>query len=195
MISVFRCVTLALMLLAVAGCATLEGKDRLQVPVGTGYYSLQWQWPGEPVQIWQDIRWSPKAQQAKNREFVVSVLLENERLLLVALSPLGNELFRSELTASGHRFKGSEFLEEPRVALQVWTDLQLSLWPLETVNAHLSSLTLKQTSSRRTITDNGELIWSSGVQMNTNGKIQNNQRDYELTVNTLQYEVLNNDEN
>jgi hypothetical protein len=183
------------MLFAVAGCATLGSKDRLQVPVGTGYYSLQWQWPGEPLQMWQEVRWSQKAEQVKNREFVVSVLLENERLLLVALSPLGNELFRSELTASGHSFKGSDFLDEPWLALQVWADLQLSLWPLEAVNAHMSSSALQPENGRRNLRDDGELVWSSGVTMNTRGTIENKQRGYELMINTLQYDVLNNDEN
>ena len=195
MTGVFRCVTLALVLFAVAGCATLGSKDRLQVPVGAGYYSLQWQWPGEPLQVWQEVRWSQKAEQVKNREFVVSVLLESERLLLVALSPLGNELFRSELTASGHSFKGSDFLDEPKLALQVWADLQLALWPLETVNAHMSSGALQRENGRRNLRDDGELVWSSGVTMNTSGTIENKQRGYELTVNTLQYDVLNNDEN
>lgn len=195
MIGVFRCVTLTLMLFAVAGCTALGSKDRLQVPVGTGYYSLQWQWPGEPLQVWQEVRWSQKAEQVKNREFVVSVLLESERLLLVALSPLGNELFRSELTASGHSFKGSDFLDEPKLALQVWADLQLALWPLETVNVHMSSGELQRENGRRNLRDDGELVWSSGVTMNTSGTIENKQRGYELTVNTLQYEVLDNDEN
>ena len=195
MIGMFRCVTLALVLFAVVGCAALGSKDRLQVPVGTGYYSLQWQWPGEPLQMWQEVRWSQKAEQVKNREFVVSVLLENERLLLVALSPLGNELFRSELTASGHSFKGSDFLDEPKLALQVWADLQLALWPLETVNDHMSSGELQRENGRRNLRDDGELVWSSGVTMNTSGTIENKQRGYELTVNTLQYDVLDNDEN
>ena len=195
MTGVFRCVTLALVLFAVVGCAALGSKDRLQVPVGTGYYSLQWQWPGEPLQMWQEVRWSQKAEQVKNREFVVSVLLENERLLLVALSPLGNELFRSELTASGHSFKGSDFLDEPKLALQVWADLQLALWPLETVNDHMSSGELQRENGRRNLRDDGELVWSSGVTMNTSGTIENKQRGYELTVNTLQYDVLDNDEN
>lgn len=192
---VFKNLTIGILLVSLTGCAALSSTAPLRVPVGGGFYSLQWQWPNEPVQVWQKVSWSQNAEQTKSREFIVSALFESQRLLLVALSPLGNELFRSELSATGHTFTGSDFLNDPKLALQVWADLQLSLWPRETVSSHLSNVILTQTPKQRKLLDNEKVVWSSRVKINTGGKVENKLRDYELTVNTLQYEVLGNDEN
>ncbi len=59
----------------------------------------------------------------------------------------------------------------------------------------MSSGELQRENGRRNLRDDGELVWSSGVTMNTSGTIENKQRGYELTVNTLQYDALDNDEN
>lgn len=181
----------ALMLLGLSGCAAVGQADRIRVPVAQGYYSVQSQWPAAPVQLWQHVRWS---QQDQQREFLVSALLKKDRVLLVALSPLGNELFRSELTPSGHRFTGSEFLSEPRLALQVWADLQMALWPIAQVNRHLTNAELTLSGSKRTLIDDGNLIWSSTVELTTGGRITHHTRDYNLRITTLQNEVLSNDD-
>lgn len=179
------------MLLGLSGCVALEQTDRVRVPVAQGYYSVQAQWPAAPLQLWQRVSWS---QQDQQREFLVSALLEKDRVLLVALSPLGNELFRSELTPNGHRFTGSEFLSEPRLALQVWADLQMALWPIAQVNRHLSDAQLTLSDSKRTLVDGGNLIWSSTVELTTGGTITHHVRDYNLRITTLQNDVLSNDD-
>lgn len=181
----------AVMLLGLSACASMEKTDRLQVPVAQGHYSLQAQWPAAPVQLWQQVRWS---QQNQQREFLVSLLLEKDRVLLVALSPLGHELFRSELTRDGHAFTGSSFLSEPRLALQVWVDLQMALWPMAQVNRHLTDGQLTLSGSKRTLIDGEKLIWSSTVELTTGGTIIHHTRDYNLRITTLQHDVLSDDD-
>ncbi|WP_414653525.1 DUF3261 domain-containing protein, partial [Idiomarina sp. UBA1919] len=81
-----RVVSGLMLVLMVAGCQSLGGQPA-QVPIADGSYQLQHSWPREPVQLWQKVEWKKGEQQ---RIFMVSAAFDNERLLLVALSPFGN---------------------------------------------------------------------------------------------------------
>lgn len=182
-----------MLVLMVAGCQSLGGQAA-QVPVADGRYQLQHSWPREPVQLWQKVEWKKGEQQ---RIFMVSAVFDSERLLLVALSPFGNELFRSELSrASGVTFEGSEAFDDSRLAMQVWSDLQMALWPLDSVNANLSDVSLQATQTGRELWHNEQLQWSSvNENENLQRTIQNTFLGYQLTITTLEYELLETDEN
>jgi hypothetical protein len=182
-----------ILMLMVTGCQSLGGQPA-QVAIADGRYQLQHSWPREPVQLWQKVEWKKGEQQ---RIFMVSAAFDNERLLLVALSPFGNELFRSELSrANGVTFKGSEAFDDSRLAMQVWSDLQMAFWPLDSINANLSGVSLQATQTGRELWRNGELLWSSvSEDKNQQRVIQNKPMGYQLTITTLEYELLETDEN
>ncbi|MDV6316392.1 DUF3261 domain-containing protein [Idiomarina sp. HP20-50] len=185
-------VTALFLIMIVAGCQSLGGQS-VQVPVAEGHYQLQYSWPKAPVQLWQKVEWQKGEEQ---RTFMVSSVFESDRLLLVALSPLGYELFRSGLSnANGLTFKGSKVFNDSRLALQVWSDLQLALWPLKSINANLTGATLQASQSRREIWHNGQLLWSStNENRNLQRVIQNNPMGYQLTITTLEHERLKTDD-
>lgn len=176
----------------VAGCQSLNGQA-VQLPVADGSYQLQYSWPKQPVQLWQEVKWQKGEQQ---RTFMVSAVFESDRLLLVALSPFGYELFRSEISRAGEVvFKGSEAFDDSRLATQVWSDLQMALWPLDSVNANLSGASLQATQTGRELWHNGQLLWSS-ISKNEKQQrvIQNKPMGYQLTITTLEHELLETDD-
>lgn len=185
-------VCLLLVVALVAGCQSLSGQS-VQVPVAGGNYQLQHSWPEKPVQLWQKVEWQKGEQQ---RIFMVSAVFEHDRLLLVALSPLGHELFRSELgSANGITFKGSKAFNDSRLAMQVWADLQMALWPLDSVNSNLEGMSLQATQTKRELWYNGQLLWSSSNDdVSQQRVIQNKSMGYQLTITTLEYELLETDD-
>ncbi|WP_417435398.1 DUF3261 domain-containing protein [Idiomarina abyssalis] len=185
-------VLLLLVMTILAGCQSLSGHS-VQVPVADGSYQLQHSWPEKPVQLWQKVEWQKGQQQ---RTFMVSAVFDNERLLLVALSPLGHELFRSEITqANGLSFKGSEAFDDARLALQVWADLQMALWPLDFVNSNLDGMSLQTTQTKRELWHNGQLLWSAANDdASLQRVIQNKSMGYQLVITTLEYELLETDD-
>jgi len=180
------------LVMTVVACQTL-GRHSVNVPVGDGSYQLQYSWPGEPVQLWQKVEWQKGEQQ---RTFMVSAVFERKRLLLVALSPLGHELFRSELSrANGVNFNGSDAFDDSRLALQVWADLQMALWPLDSVNANAANMSLQATPTQREFWRDGQLFWSSSNNdANQKRVIQNKSKGYQLLITTLEYELLETDD-
>lgn len=184
---------LIVLILITAGCQSIGGRS-VQIPVANGDYQLQYGWPKEPVQLWQNVEWQNEQQQ---RTFMVSALFKHDRLLLIALSPFGHELFRSELSrAGGITFKGSEAFNDARMALQVWADLQMALWPLASVNANLTGGSLQATQTGRELWSNGQLQWSLSSENKSQQRvIQNKTMGYELTITTLEYERLETDDN
>lgn len=182
-----------LLVLMVAACQSLGGQPT-QVAIADGRYQLQHSWPREPVQLWQQVEWKKGEQQ---RTFMVSAVFSSERLLLVALSPFGNELFRSELSrVNGVTFKGSEAFDDSRLAMQVWADLQMALWPLDSINTNLTGMSMQTTQTGRELWHNEQLQWSSvNENENLQRAIQNISLGYQLTITTLEYELLDTDEN
>ncbi|WP_153849433.1 DUF3261 domain-containing protein [Idiomarina loihiensis] len=182
-----------ILMLMVTGCQSLGGQPA-QVAIADGSYQLQHSWPREPVQLWQKVEWKKGEQQ---RIFMVSAVFDSERLLLVALSPFGNELFRSELSrANGITFRGSEAFDDSRLAIQVWSDLQMALWPLDSINANLTGMSLQVTQTGRELWHNGQLQWLSvNENENLQRTIENKFLGYQLTVTTLEYELLETNEN
>ncbi|WP_286823328.1 DUF3261 domain-containing protein, partial [Idiomarina sp. UBA1919] len=80
--------------------------------------------------------------------------------------------------------------------MQVWSDLQMALWPLDSINANLSGVSLQATQTGRELWRNGELLWSSvSEDKNQQRVIQNKPMGYQLTITTLEYELLETDEN
>ncbi|RUO69536.1 DUF3261 domain-containing protein [Idiomarina ramblicola] len=181
-----------LVIALIAGCQSLSGHS-VQVSVAGGSYQLQHSWPEKSVQLWQKVEWQKGQQQ---RTFMVSAVFDNEKLLLVALSPLGHELFRSELNkADGVSFKGSEAFDNSRLALQVWADLQMALWPLDSVNANLNGASLQTTQTKRELWHNDQLLWSSANDdVSQQRVIQNKSMGYQLVITTLEYELLETDD-
>lgn len=183
---------LIVLIAVTAGCQSIGGRS-VQIPVANGDYHLQYGWPKEPVQLWQNVEWRNEQQQ---HTFMVSAVFKRDRLLLIALSPLGNELFRSELSrANGFTFKGSEMFNDSRLALQVWADLQMALWPIASVNANLTGETLQATQTGRELWSDGQLQWSLSSENKSQQRvIQNTPMGYDLTITTLEYERLETDD-
>ncbi|WP_040502771.1 DUF3261 domain-containing protein [Idiomarina xiamenensis] len=148
-----RCLLLLLALLLV-GCQSLPGGDSAQAYGSSGYLQLQPGWPQPPLQLWQQaqIRWQDQ-QQTKQQQFMISALLTAERVTLVGLSPLGQELWRIRYDAQGLSVSSDIQAMSPQLARQIVADMQLALWPETTLQERL------QGDLRLTVEPDGRQLW------------------------------------
>ena len=187
-----RRVILAVCLLLLGGCQHW----RLPATAGWvaldgGHYQLVDYWPGAPQQLVQQLSWQDETRQ---QQFLLTALLQPDGYLLVALSPLGHEMWRLQYQR-GHQLTvaGMAPFNQPEFARRLLAEMQLALLPQPLLAGRLQTLTLRQQDDQRqllasdgsvllTITQAGQLAPGKQVQLNS--------QSYQLQINTLQQDLL-----
>lgn len=182
------------MTLCVASCQLLSAKG-LVYQVGGGSYQLNSGWPGKPQQLLQQVQFKTAN---TTQEFLLSVQLQSEQLLLVALSPVGHELWRVQLTAAGQlQHQGIAPFSERSFALRLLAEMQWSLWPVAQVNPNLQGLQLIEKAGLRQVfgiaagQEQQPILHISGGGVLAVGQVTVlKQADYQLTLTTLEQDFL-----
>lgn len=184
-----RNLVLLLWLGCLASCQ-LKPEQGLVYHVADGSYQLRTVWPGKPQQLLQQVRFSSAN---SNQEFLLSVQLLPEQLLLVALSPVGHELWRVQLTADGQLLhQGIVPFSDRAFALRLLAEMQWSLWPIGQIIPGLDGIQLiEQSGSRQVLLKNKPLLQITGAGVLAVGEMTVlQQADYQLTLTTLEQEFL-----
>ncbi|PKM18010.1 MAG: hypothetical protein CVV11_18090 [Gammaproteobacteria bacterium HGW-Gammaproteobacteria-15] len=191
-----RGLILTLCLLLLSGCQqwhtpTAKG----WVMLDGGYYQLLDNWPGRPQQLLQQVSWRDEQQQ---QQFVLNALLTADSILLVALSPIGQELWRlhyqpqHQLTLSG-----IAPFNQPEFAKRLLAEMQLALLDSTVITPRLQGLALTEhateSGTERHISHaSGKLILQihHSAQISTAVPITLKARHYQLQITTLQQDFL-----
>lgn len=179
-----------ILLLCLSGCQSLPENQLIYQRDG-GRYALHTQWKGPAQQLLQQVTFTGAGQQ---QEFLLSVQLDTQQMLLVGLSPLGHELWRITLTPDGELVStGIQPFADRRFALQLVAQMQWSLLPLQDVQAHLSALTMKELPQQRQLIDaSGAIVLTiDGPGELAVGKtIRVRDSNFELNIVTLERDQL-----
>lgn len=177
----------------VTGCQQLPDHTAPgAVQLGGGQYLLADHWPAQPQQLLQNVVWSDNTQQ---HHFLISLLLTSEQMLLVAISPLGQELWRMQYQ-TGHQLNVSGIapFSEPAFARQLLAQMQLALFDAAELTPRLQQLQLTQqdATTRAIVAANGSLVLSITAPANiTPGQtIGITAPAYQLQITTLQQELF-----
>lgn len=185
-----RLTLLLLLTLALSACQLWQ-QGPLYYPYAGGGYQLQTRWPGPSQQLLQQVQFAAGARQ---QEFLLSVQLLPEQILLVALSPLGHELGRVELTAGGRlQQQGQAPFSDRSFAVQLLAQMQWSLWPLTQIQPGLDDLQITQQQQQRLLLDkNAQAVLTiNGAGPLTTGQVTEiSQPDYRLRLTTVQQDFL-----
>lgn len=178
-------------ILLLTGCQLLSVKPDSQVPLGTGYYQLSDSWPGPAQQLLQQASWSDGTEQ---HQFTISALLRADVTLLVALSPLGQELWRVQYQP-GHRLSVSGIapFNQPQFAKFLLAQMQLALLDRAQLSGRLYALKLEQDNSSRAVLDdkgNTVLQIAQPQQLGQGQSITITTAAYSLKITTLQQDLL-----
>lgn len=177
--------------LLLTGCQLKPTLDDSWVALGEGYYQLTDAWPEPAQQLMQQVIWLDNAQQ---QQFIISALLQPEAILLVAVSPLGQELWRlsyqpeHQMTVSG-----IAPFNQPAFAKVLLAQMQMALLSEQQLQARLQHLRLQQDGNERALYDNdGRLLLqiSNAGQLAAGEKIIIKAPTYRLQIITLQQDYL-----
>jgi hypothetical protein len=174
-----------------SSCQLIGPRDAGWTMLGNGYYQLIDTWPGPAQQLLQQVSWSKGLQQ---QQFTVSVLLQPDAMLLVALSPLGQEIWRLHY-ATGHRMtlSGVAPFNQPDFARRLLAEMQLALFSDVLLATRLRGLTLQQDNNRRLLLDrqqNPVLRIEQPQQFGAGQTITLQGEDYRLQIVTLQQDFM-----
>lgn len=174
------------------GCQHLRFRpDAGWVALGSGYYQLADSWAGAKQQLVQQVNWQ---QGAKQQQFLLTLLLQDDGYLLVALSPLGQELGRLHYQR-GHKLtvSGVAPFNQPGFARRLLAEMQLALLSEVELDGRLQRLTLQQQAGSRTVTqtDGSTLLQIAPVAAPTPGQqLSVRAEHYQLQILTLQQDFL-----
>jgi|GEM_PF-644903 len=183
---------------SLASCQLLRPHSLVYQVTG-GSYQLNTGWPGKPQQLLQQVQFKSAN---TNHEFLLSVQLQAEQLLLVALSPVGHELWRVQLTADGQlQHQGIAPFSERAFALRLLAEMQWSLWPVAQVSPNLQGLQLTEKAGVRQVfgiagshvgsQHQQPILQISGGGVPVVGQVTVlQQADYQLTLTTLEQDFL-----
>lgn len=178
-------------IILLTGCQLVAPREAGWTMLGDGYYQLLDRWQGQPQQLVQQISWQNKAQQ---QQFLLTVLLQRDTTLIVAISPLGQELWRMQYS-DGHKMtlSGVAPFNQPAFARNLLAQMQLALLDEPLLTPRLQGLVLQQEADRRTLLDARQ---HPVLQVDNPGQISEGDRiilsgpDYQLTILTLQRDLL-----
>lgn len=177
--------------LLLTGCQLKPMFDNSWVVLGKGHYQLTDTWPSQAQQLMQQVVWFDGKQQ---QQFIISALLQPEAMLLVAVSPLGQELWRlnyqpdHQLSVSGI----APFNQQP-FAKVLLAQMQMALLSEPQLRAKLQQVTLLQDGNDRTLLDkDGQLLLhiTNAGQIAAGQKIIIKAPAYSLQIKTLQQDFL-----
>ena len=180
-----------ILLLMLSGCQMTPPASQGWQALGTGYFQLYDHWPGRSQQLLQQVIWSDGTSQ---HQFTVSALLQQDGILLVALSPLGQELWRLQyqqgnvLTVSG-----VAPFDQPTFARRLLAEMQLALLDVNDITAHLQQLSLQQHEQQRFImnTDGSKVLQiTNAANVDAGQQINLQASTYSLQITTLQQDFL-----
>lgn len=178
-------------ILLLSGCQLAPPAQQGWAPLGQGYYQLLDHWPGPERQLLQQAQWQ---NERITQQFLLSALLKHDTMLLVALSPLGQELWRLEYQR-GHQLQvsGMAPFNQPEFARQLLAQMQLALLDETVLKQRLQGLRLQQSSTARTLYDkDGKLLLTvtNAGQLQAGNEIQIDADSYRLRITTLQQDFL-----
>lgn len=178
-------------ILLLSGCQLLVSEPDSRVALGTGYYQLSDSWPGPAQQLLQQASWTDGTEQ---HQFTISALLRADMTLLVALSPMGQELWRVQYQR-GHQLSVSGIapFNQPQFAKFLLAQMQLALLGSEQLSSRLHALTLEQDSNSREVRDKtGKAVLqiNQPQQLGQGQAITISTAAYSLTITTLQQDFL-----
>jgi hypothetical protein len=166
---------------AAAGWVALDG----------GQFQLMDSWPGAPQQLVQQLHWQNNQHQ---QQFLLTALLQSDGYLLVALSPLGHELWRLQYS-QGHQLSlsGIAPFNQPDFARRLLAEMQLALLEQSLLNSRLQNLRLRQHAGERLVLrkdDSVLLRITRPQQLAAGNEITVSSAGYQLKITTLQQELL-----
>lgn len=178
-------------MLLLSGCQLAPPAQQGWVALGQGYYQLLDHWPEAERQLLQQAQWQ---NEQTTQQFLLSALLKHDAMLLVALSPLGQELWRLQYQR-GHRLQVSGIapFEQPEFARQLLAQMQLALLDETVLRQRLQGLSLQQSSTARTLHDkDGKVLLTvtNAGQLQAGNEIQIAADHYRLRITTLQQDFL-----
>lgn len=187
-----RRLVLFCLLLMLAGCQQLRYRpDAGWVALGTGYYQLADSWPGKKQQLVQQVNWRQGEQQ---QQFLLTLLLQDEGYLLVALSPIGQELGRLQYQR-GHKLSvsGVAPFNQPGFARRLLAEMQLALLSDAQLLGRLHGLTLQQQHHSRMVRQNDGRVLLQIAPLTAPApgqQIKVSAEHYQLQIVTLQQDFL-----
>ena len=146
-------------------------------------------WPQTPVQQLQRITWSHPDH--GTQRLLVSSYLHGQGLTVIGFSPLGQELWRAEITQQQPlQAQGIAPFDDTRLARAIIADLQLQQWPVAVLQQQLYNATLAATeTARQVIGREGNILWQT--QNNGSHTIINNfVGGYQLTIELLEQQIV-----
>lgn len=146
---------------------------------------LQSSWSGPATQTLHQVIWSHP--EHESRTLLVSSLLSADQIVIVGLSPLGQELWRVELgTKQPLTVTGIAPFDQPQLARAIVADMQLQRWPLVELQSHLQGASITATEhGRRVVSDDKQLIWSARTEAEVT-ILQHHSAGYSLQLRTLE---------
>lgn len=183
---------LVFLLLSMSGCQLTPGNS-LDMPYEDGWIQLTPHWPYAETQWLQHAQLTFADQQ---QDFLLSLYLQTDSVTLVAMSMYGQPLFRAELTAAGIDIQATEQLPDSRLPVRILAEMQLALWPLETIQSNLRGLVLDETNTanwQRTLNDyRGQRLLTihGDTEALESDVIQLEHALYSLKITTLEREYL-----
>lgn len=174
--------------LVLSGCQ-IAPLDHSVALGNSAHLKLARYWPEASVQQLQMIRWSHP--QHDSQQFLVSSYLHAQGITVIGFSPLGQELWRAELSPEQPlQALGIAPFDDQRLARAIISDLQLQQWPVAVLEQHLHNATLVATESMRQVTSHdGTILW----EMHNHGSsttIHNYVGEYQLTVELLDQHLV-----
>lgn len=181
-----RILSLVVAALLLSGCQTLPTSTNPKVQLAENVQlELQSSWNGPATQTLHQVLWSHPEQES--RTLLVSSLLSAEQIVMVGLSPLGQELWRVELGKQQPiTVTGIAPFDQPQLARAIVADMQLQRWPLAELQRHLQGASITATANgRRVISDDKQLIWSARTEADIT-ILQHHSAGYSLQLRTLE---------
>lgn len=185
-------ISIVVLVMLLGGCQLQRSIDRDLVAINTGYYQLDDAWSKPAQQLLQQVIWSDT--EHNKHEFMVSVLLQPDQTMLLAISPLGQELWRIQYQ-TGHQLtvSGIAPFNQPNFAKLLLTQMQLAMYDLPHLQSRLTGINIKQVQNKRLIYDTKDQIIIEIDQAEHIGPGQSMQiktADYQLYITTLQQDFL-----
>ncbi|WP_258241011.1 DUF3261 domain-containing protein [Pseudidiomarina homiensis] len=185
-----RILTLLFALFMLVGCQATPPQSSLWTPVSEqAGLELVSHWPGPAQQELMLVEWSHPAQGQHTLQ--VSSARSAKGLTMVGLSPLGQELWRAALDASG-RFTASGIapFDDPRLVKQMLVTLQLVNWPVDLLQPNLHGASLQVTDNGRLLSSpTGAILWR--LSFHDNGMlVEHLAFGYRIKLRQLSLEML-----
>nr|WP_228517862.1 DUF3261 domain-containing protein [Aliidiomarina indica] len=158
-----------------------------------GYFQIAHSWPNA------DIQWTQHAVIEfgnERQELLLSSLFTQEKLVVVALTLTGQELFRVRVEQNTLEVLGGDTLPDPRLPLRMVVEMQLALLPESTLERQMrGGLRIRQDDHgewrRHIYNENERVLTISADEHPLQAQaIKIKHTEYHLTITTLDREIM-----